>query len=90
MDAKVVFRQEKRNFADQETKTAHFHDRSSSTYRSRHHCVRDCLYCHDAGAECQCEEDHLYQHEVGGEFMWKCFGFLQVTETQEETQYSQK
>jgi len=27
--------------------------------------------------------------KLGGEFMLKCFGGLQVTETQEETQYSQ-
>ena len=37
------------------------------TYSSRHHRVCDSIHCHDAGAECQYEEDYLYQYEAGGE-----------------------
>ena len=45
-------------------------------------------YCLSLGADV--EEKLPFQKFKSGEvFMWKCFGFLQVTETQEETQYSQ-
>ena len=63
----LVFRREKRNFAVQTEKTSHYHDRTTSTYSSRHHRIRDSIHHHLAGAECQCEEDYHHQYEVSGE-----------------------
>ena len=47
--------------------SAHIHDRSTITYRSRNDFLRDSIHYHVAGLEWQFKEDYLSQHTVGGE-----------------------